>query len=262
MNRILTTWGASGQPFTSPTSLDHLQDAFYEGFKEILRGLIGPTYDATKAYAIWGCYYNSSTNSLSEGAIYFENEIWHVDAWVPGVSCGVGTVPCLSKVTTWASTDPLDYKDGSSHNTHRIRKIAGFCNTSGSTDVCDIADLCRVELPKRMIESAGTATAASPVSVNFRQNSSLLYNGITSTGVTIDVDATGGLHGSTAEVIIIGSIDPAGAITLTSSVSSTPFYPLTDSAITPGAGAVKVLFTLVKPTNTSTELITVQYQSQ
>jgi hypothetical protein len=262
MNRILTTWSASGQPFTSPTSLDHLQDAFYEGFKEILRGLIGPTYDATKAYAIWGCYYNSSTNSLSEGAIYFENEIWHVDAWVPGVSCGVGTVPCLSKVTTWASTDPLDYRDGSSHNTHRIRKIAGFCNTSGSTDVCDIADLCRVEMPKRMIESAGTATAASPVSIDFRQNSNFLYNGLGATGASFDLDATGGLNGSTAEVIIVGAIDDTAPLFFISTISGTSRLIITPIAITPGAATVVIRFKLVKPSNTSSEYITVEVISQ
>lgn len=257
MNRILTTWGSSGQPFTSPTSLDHLQDAFYEGFKSIVRGLIGPTYDATKAYAIWGCYYSAGP-VLTEGAIYFEDEIWYVPYWAPGFACGGGSVPILNKTTTWASTDPLDYKDGSSHNTHRIRRITATCGTSGSGDVCDIADLCRIEMPQRMLESAGTATAASPITIDFRQNNNFLYNGLGATGASFDIDATGALNGATAEVIIVGSIDDTAPLFFISSITSTSMIILTPIAINAGAGAVVVRFKFVKPSNTASEYVTIE----
>lgn len=256
MNRILTTYGASGQPFTSPTSLDHLQDAIYQGFKDTLRGLIGPTYDPTKAYAIWGCYYNPAGPSVSEGAIYFQDEIWTVDGWNPGFACGVGTVPVLGTVTTWAATDPLDYKDGSSHNTHRIRKIAAGCAASGSTDVCDAADLLRIELPKRTMEYATSITAASPVTVDFKQYSSYSYTGgIAAGGLTLAIDTTGALNGATAEVLISGGITSAAPVFFT---GATPRFILTDTII--GAGVATVLFRLkyVKPSNTASEYVLIE----
>lgn len=256
MNRILTTYGASGQPFTSPTSLDHLQDAIYQGFKDTLRGLIGPTYDATKAYAIWGCYYNPSGPVVTEGAIYFNDEIWHVDYWGPGVSCGGGFVPTLSTVTTWAATDPLDYKDGSSHNTHRIRKIAAGCAASGSTDVCDVVDLLRIELPKRTMEYATSITAASPVTVDFKQSSSFVYTGgVAAGGLTLAIDTTGALNGATAEVIITGSITAAAPVFFT---GATARLILNDTTI---AGAIaSILFRLkyIKPSNTASEYVLIE----
>lgn len=256
MNRILTTYGASGQPFTSPTSLDHLQDAIYQGFKDTLRGLIGPTYDPTKAYAIWGCYYNPAGPSVSEGAIYFNDEIWSVDGWSPGFTCAGGLVPALSTVTTWAATDPLDYKDGSSHNTHRIRKIAAGCALSGSTDVCDAEDLLRIELPKRTMEYATSITAASPVTVDFKQYSSYSYTGgVGLTGFTLAVDTTGALNGATAEVLISGSITAAAPVFF---IGTTPRFILSDTTIGSGIGAILIRLKYVKPSNTASEYVLIE----
>lgn len=215
MNRILTSFASSGQPFTSPTSLDHLQDAYYEGFVSMIRNLIGPKYDATKAYALWGCY-TTTTPSITAGAIFFENEIWLVDAWAPGVSCGPGTVPVLNKQLTYVSSDPLTYEDGSTHNTHQIRKIVASCATSGSGNVCNMADLQRVLTPTRFT-SVGTSLGGVAPTIDFTQNTFTNYAGIGGSGATVTLNVSKATNGATVEIRCSGGSVAGQTITLAGS---------------------------------------------
>jgi len=230
MNRILTTYGASGQPFTSPTSLDHLQDAIYQGFKDTLKGIIGPYFDPNTPYAIWGCYYNPAGPLVTEGAIFFQNEIWAVDGWNPGFACGVGTVPVLGTVTTWAATDPLDYKDGSSHNTHRIRKIAAGCAASGSTDVCDAADLRRIPGGNQRTTVVATdATAAAPT-YDFGQGGVFRYTNL-GAGPTFTLDTSNPVHGTEVEIYC----PCLTGITISLTTTITSFITTGSASLTTGA---------------------------
>lgn len=257
MNRILTTYGASGQPFTSPTSLDHLQDAIYQGFKDTLKGIIGPYFDANTPYAIWGCYFNPAGPLVTEGAIFFQNEIWAVDGWNPGFSCGVGTVPVLGTVTSWAATDPLDYKDGSSHNTHRIRKIAAGCAVSGSTDVCDAADLRRIPGGNmRTTVVATDATAAAPT-YDFGQGGVFTYTDL-GAGPTFTLDTSNPVAGTEVEIYTTGA---SGTVISLSTTIATRIVTGPSSLTLSTSGDVCIKMKYYHATNPLDRFISIEIQN-
>jgi len=54
-------------------SIDFIQKANIETFKDTVLGLIGNAYDATKIYVLWGCVNtgSGSTYTISAGAVFY-----------------------------------------------------------------------------------------------------------------------------------------------------------------------------------------------
>lgn len=113
-------------------TLQFLQDAYKEVINAILRGTIGGSYSASTYYILHGCV-NSGVGSnyvISAGAIFFNGEIYLVDA-VTFTTTG-GQVPVMNIVTTQYTTnaDPVTFTNGVAYDVHDIRKIAISAGTA------------------------------------------------------------------------------------------------------------------------------------
>lgn len=113
-------------------TLQFLQDAYKEVINAILRGTIGGSYSASTYYILHGCV-NSGVGSnyvISSGAIFFNGEIYLVDA-VTFTTTG-GQVPVMNIVTTQYTTnaDPVTFTNGVAYDVHDIRKIAISAGTA------------------------------------------------------------------------------------------------------------------------------------
>lgn len=110
-------------------TFEHLQESYVEAIANLIKGLIA---GATAPVAIHGCVNSGSgaNYNISAGAIYHNSEIFEIDAFV-GTASGAD-VPVLSLLTTWRAGDPVNYSDGSTHNTHTVRKYGWSFAASGS----------------------------------------------------------------------------------------------------------------------------------
>ena len=115
-------------------TLQFLQDANYEALQAICIGSIGESYDPSKVYIIYGCK-NSGVGAsfnISAGAIFYNGEIYQVDA--VAFSTSGSQVGVFSVVVTQytSNADPVTFTDGSVNNVHNIRKLKISAGTSGS----------------------------------------------------------------------------------------------------------------------------------
>lgn len=110
-------------------TLEHFQESYIEAIANLVKGLIA---GATVPVAIHGVVNSGSgsTYNISAGAIWHSGEVFEIDAFA-GVAGG-GQVPVLSLTTTYRTGDPVKYSDGSTHNTHSIRKYTWSFGASGS----------------------------------------------------------------------------------------------------------------------------------
>lgn len=128
----VTPISSSAQMPIKKGTLQFLQDAYKEVINAILRGTIGGSYSASTYYILHGCV-NSGAGSnyvISSGAIFFNGEIYLVDA-VTFTTTG-GQVPVMNVVTTQYTTnaDPVTFTNGVAYDVHDIRKIAISAGTA------------------------------------------------------------------------------------------------------------------------------------
>lgn len=111
-----------------------LQLAYQEGLTELTTSRIGKSYDPTKGYILNGCV-NSGTGStynISAGSIFFNGEIFLVDA-VSFTISGSNVAEAVITTTQYVTdADPTDFTDGIQRNVHNIRKIVFQPGLSGS----------------------------------------------------------------------------------------------------------------------------------
>lgn len=136
MKHILTgaISGTTGMRFKSGT-LVHLQAAYAEALNSITQERIGPGYDPTKAYLMYGCV-NSGTGvfyNISAGAIFYNGEIYQVPATAFTIG---GSNVAVGVLTTTYFTDPtadaVTFTDGTPRNVHEILTINFGIGLSGS----------------------------------------------------------------------------------------------------------------------------------
>jgi hypothetical protein len=98
--------------------LETMQTASIESLKALCGALLK---DVTTPVILWGCgiVKVSTTYTLSAGAIFYNSEIYPVDAQV--LTTG-STVNWVTFVEPFAK-DPVQYSDGTSYNVHVINKI-------------------------------------------------------------------------------------------------------------------------------------------
>jgi hypothetical protein len=139
-----------GMPVKSGT-LVHLQLAYQEALNALAQSQIGSNYDSSKVYILYGCVNSGSgsTFTISAGAVFYNGEVYLVDA-VSFTASGtaVGTIG-----TTYFGTnaDPVTFTDSSTANVHQIRKMVIADATSGS----GVADYTDWVLPTEWIEVTG-----------------------------------------------------------------------------------------------------------
>ncbi len=118
----------------------HMQESYKEALAAIVNGLGVLDTDATAFAGVVNAGSGSNYN-ISAGSIYYNGEIFAIDALVGTV--GGGQVPVLVLDTTWRAGDPVLYSDGQSFDTHSIRKLKWFFGTSGS-GIKDYSQLVRL----------------------------------------------------------------------------------------------------------------------
>lgn len=89
--------------------------------------------DAVKAHnftgsvIVWGCAVTvvGTTASVAEGAIFHNNEVWHVDAHTFVVPDPIVDSPNWCFITAWDAAGAKTDVDLAAHNTYQIRKAVG-----------------------------------------------------------------------------------------------------------------------------------------
>ncbi|CAB4136069.1 hypothetical protein UFOVP579_16 [uncultured Caudovirales phage] len=113
-----------GMPIKSGT-LQHLQSAYQEALDALSRSILGAV-DPAKIYVLWGCVNSGSypNYDISEGAVYYNGEIFHV----PAANFTLGIVgPAVASISTsyytGTNADPVQFTSGITYNVHEIRQI-------------------------------------------------------------------------------------------------------------------------------------------
>lgn len=119
MNRLDTSYNG-GFPHNL-NDLRFVDDAIRLAFQDILKGLAGST-----PVIIWGCTatpLEPEGHNISEGAVFYQGEIWHVDSHNIGE---YGDAPDWAFFKTYDPDGNKIYKDGQQHNTYEVRKAKQY----------------------------------------------------------------------------------------------------------------------------------------
>jgi hypothetical protein len=115
-------------------TLDFLQLAHQETAAELARAMVGPNYDATKVYALFGCELSAigPAITVSEGAVLFNGEIYLVEP--NSVTLGGGDIILWNRFFNQytSNADPVTFTDSSLHNVHNNRQATIAAGASGA----------------------------------------------------------------------------------------------------------------------------------
>jgi hypothetical protein len=185
MRKLVTTdiTNSVGFPVKAGT-LNHIQLAYQEALTALANSIIGRLPDSSNCYILFGCKNTGSGTSyvISAGAIYYNGEVYLVDA--VSFTAASGQTAVLNFVTTNYTTnaDPVTFTDGVAHNVHTIQKIAIASGVSGS-GVCDYANT----LTPLALVNDQQATLPSTYTVNFKQDKATFFAAASvDTNITFD----------------------------------------------------------------------------
>jgi hypothetical protein len=127
-------------------SLLHIQDAFKDVLREVMKSIIGTDYNSSKAYILSGCI-NSGTGSnfvISAGYIFHGSEVYRVPASTFTASSGQTAVATFGVVNVnGVNYDPVQFTDGNNYNVH-YESIITIGSAVAGSGVSDFADLIRI----------------------------------------------------------------------------------------------------------------------
>lgn len=123
-----------GMPLKSG-SLVHLQAAYQEALMSIGQCLVGSGFNPAIMYVLFGCVNtgSGSTFNMSEGAVFFNGEIYQVPAaafTVPGGQTVVANI--VTSFFSASNADSVQFTDGVARNVHQIRQVICTAGLSGS----------------------------------------------------------------------------------------------------------------------------------
>jgi hypothetical protein len=196
MRRIDTSFAAGGQPFTAPTSLDMLQDAYKDGIRELALAQIGSTYSASVPYILWGCE-SVSPVAVSEGGIFFNGEVFYTAGWSSGSLPPSPLVLIANISTNFAAIDPVTFEDGTTHNVHALRTCIFSYGTSGTGTIGDFTDFVRVNTTS--VSYTNTASSIGTRTITMERNKFLTFNN-TGSAAVITLDASKAISGRVVEI--------------------------------------------------------------
>lgn len=129
----------SAQFFPKKGTLEFLQLCFQEGFTELIKSLIGVSYNASTMYILRGVVDTGThpTYTTTEGVVFYAGEFYLIDS--ASFTASGANVAVFSIIQTQYSTDadPCTFSDATTHNIHNIRKMQLTAAASGSA----LADL-------------------------------------------------------------------------------------------------------------------------
>jgi hypothetical protein len=139
MKKIDTTniTGLQGAPFLKATH-DHYKEAMQEINTSTVKALLDP-YAANDVIILYGCDVTvtsgsipgTGTATLSAGAIYYNDEIYQVDANA-GLSTTNPQTLIWSIDTSYRAGDPVEWSDGPTRDMHQIDKFLLSAGTAGT----------------------------------------------------------------------------------------------------------------------------------
>lgn len=151
--------GSVGQPVTDNT-LDFIQDAHKETIDALIQGLLG-SYTTGDLIKLYGCSVTfpgslPGTGSITAGAIYYNGEVYLVDANA-SISVGSGqTIVFVTDDQPDGSADPVKLTNGVDVYVHRVRKIKAQAGASGS-GIADYNGAVVKTLDQSLIKATGRA---------------------------------------------------------------------------------------------------------
>jgi hypothetical protein len=154
--------GSQDAPFIKAT-FDHLNEANQNATSEIIKGMLG-AYTTGDVIILYGCEVSGTigpgTAAVTAGAIYYNGEIYQVDANASISTSGAQTL-VWSVATTYRAGDPIQWSDGVNRNLHQIDKFVLAAGLSGS----GIANY-NATTVKRWAGVTQTATAGTTMSAS------------------------------------------------------------------------------------------------
>ena len=127
-------------------SLQHIQDAYKDTFREVMKCIVGTDYDSNKAYILSGCINTGTLGSyvISAGYIFYSDQVYRVPATSFTPAVGETAIAQFS-ITNVNGTnyDPVQFTDGNTINVHYESIIEIVSGVAGS-GVSDFANLIRI----------------------------------------------------------------------------------------------------------------------
>lgn len=184
--------GTAEMPIKSGT-LDHLQLAYQEALTALANSIIGRLPDNANFYILYGCVNSGSGLNyiISAGAIYYNGEVFLVDATTFTATAGQVAVGNISISQYGVNADPVVFTNGSLYNVHNIRKIAFASGVSGS-GICDLANA--LQVPTVLVNDQ-QATLPASYTVNFKQDKATFFASAPN-NTTITFDFTNAVPGA------------------------------------------------------------------
>jgi len=184
--------GSIGLPVKSGT-LNHIQLAYQEALTALANSIIGRLPDIYNFYILYGCVNSGSglNYNISAGAIYYNGEVFLVDATIFTASSGQVAVGTIVTTQYSSNADPVTFTDGTLRSIHNIQKIIFASAVSGS-GVCDYS--AALQVPGVMVADY-EATLPSTYTINFKQDQSIYFASAT-VNSTMTFDFTNAVPGT------------------------------------------------------------------
>ena len=192
-------------------TLEFMQLSWAEQAQHIKQSMIGPGYDVTKVYILWGVVKSTTSGSdaYTEGALFYNGEIYHVQASVitPSGSAVVNFVQYQYSV----NADPVTFTDSSTHSIHDIREgtvVAGASGTGTLTgnSKSDYGNLVRLHVDN----SAWTSVSLTVTAPGGSVGGTTVYSKFKLIGKTLfwNIRMTGVTFGTTTSYLVV-AMNPA-----------------------------------------------------
>ena len=134
MNQINNSYSSHGQPF-SAAALSFLQNAWLSGFAGVGEAIIGPSYNTSTVYVLYGCTgtLSGGHTDYAEGYMFYNGEMFYCPPQ-PGVvnPSGSNVFICNMLLTNYDDSAGTSFVDGLVQPIRQIRNIQISTGASGS----------------------------------------------------------------------------------------------------------------------------------
>lgn len=183
---------SNGMPIKGGTLL-HLQLAYEEALTALAKNMVARDNDTTRGYILFGLV-NSGTSSsmnVSAGAIYYNGEVFLVDAFTLTVAGGQAAVASITTTQYATDADPVTFTDGVARNVHNIRKIT-FASAASGSGIFDFDNMLTTPLILRNVQEN---SLGSTYTVKFDQDKTVFF-ATAAVDTTITFDFTNAVVGN------------------------------------------------------------------
>jgi hypothetical protein len=167
--------------------------AYQEALTALGNAVIGRLPDLSNLYILFGCV-NTGTGLnyiISAGAIYYNGEVYLVDAITFTATAGQVAVANILTTQYNVNADPVTFTNGQSYNVHNIQKIV-FSSAAAGSGIGDFSNL--LQVPQVLVNDQ-QATLPASYTVNFKQDKAVFFASA-SVDSTITFDFTNAIPGT------------------------------------------------------------------